>query len=91
MRRGEISCWKKHSAHEKKQASYERLTVAKSMIITKDNNGRPIGFIETLFSNERVVTVNATRLVTTVTTRDRTNGRVETQTFYGTLPIAQKD
>jgi hypothetical protein len=28
------------------------------MLINKDNNGRPIGFIETLFSGDRVVTVN---------------------------------
>ncbi len=61
------------------------------MIINKDNNGKPIGFIETLFSNERVVTVNATRQVATVTTRDRANGKVKTETFYGTLPLIPKD
>jgi len=61
------------------------------MIITKDNNGKPFGFIETLFSTERVVTVNQGRQVTTITTRDRSNGRVETQTFYGTLPLFSKD
>ena len=59
------------------------------MIISKDNDGKPIGFIETLFSNERVVTVNATRQVATVTTRDRTNGQVKTETFYGTLPLTK--
>jgi hypothetical protein len=57
------------------------------MIINKDNNGRPIGFIGTLVSNERVVTVNATAHVATVTTRDRSNGKVKTETFYGTLPF----
>jgi hypothetical protein len=61
------------------------------MIINKDNAGRPIGYIETLTSGERVVTVNQGRQVTTVTTRDRSNGRVETQTFYGTLPLISKD
>ena len=55
--------------------------------VTKDNNGIPIGFIETLISNERVVTVNATRQATTVTTRDRANGKVKMETFYGTLPL----
>ena len=61
------------------------------MIISKDNNGKPIGFIETLFSTERVVTVNATRQVATITTRDRANGKVKTETFYGTLPLIPKD
>jgi len=61
------------------------------MIINKDNNGKPIGFIETLFSNERVVTVNATRQVATVITRDRNNGQVKTETFFGTLPFLPKD
>jgi hypothetical protein len=57
------------------------------MIVSKDNNGKPIGFIETLFLNKRVVTVNATRQVATMTTRDRSNGQVKTETFYGTLPL----
>jgi hypothetical protein len=61
------------------------------MIVSKDNNGKPIGFIETLFSNERVVTVNATQQVATVTTRDRANGQVKTETFFGTLPLLPKD
>ena len=57
------------------------------MIINKDNDGKPIGFIEMLISNERVVTVNATAHVATVTTRDRSNGKVKTETFFGTLPL----
>ena len=61
------------------------------MITTKDNNGKPIGFIETLISNERVVIINATQQATTVTTRDRSNGQVKTETFYGTLPLILKD
>jgi hypothetical protein len=60
------------------------------MLINKDNNSKPIGFIETLVSNEHVITVNQSRQVTTVTTRDRSTGRVETQTFYGTLPLIRK-
>jgi hypothetical protein len=59
----------------------------KTMIINKDNDGKPIGFIETLISNERVVTVNATRQAATITTRDRSNGKVKTETFFGTLPL----
>jgi hypothetical protein len=57
------------------------------MIINKDNNGKPIGFIETLISNERVVTGNATQQATTVTTRDRSNGKVKTETLFGTLQL----
>lgn len=53
------------------------------MIINKDNDGKPIGFVETLISNERVVTVNATRQAATIATRDRANGKVKTETFYG--------
>jgi hypothetical protein len=59
------------------------------MIINKDNHGKPIEFIETLISNERVVTINATRRATTVTTRDRASGQVKTETFFGTLPLAR--
>jgi hypothetical protein len=60
-------------------------------MVTKDNNGKQIGFIETLISNERVVIVNSTQLATTVTTRDRSNGQVKTETFYGNLPLIPKD
>jgi hypothetical protein len=61
------------------------------MIINKDNNGRPIGFLETLISNDRVVTVNQAGQVTTVTTRDRASGQVKTETFFGALPLTRKD
>jgi hypothetical protein len=57
------------------------------MITTKDNSGKPIGFIETLTSVERVVTINHLGHVTTVTTRNRTNGNVKTQAFFGSLPL----
>jgi hypothetical protein len=60
------------------------------MLINKDNSGKSIGFIETLVSNERVVTINQGRQVTTVTTRDRANGKVKTETFFGTVPIMPK-
>ncbi len=61
------------------------------MVITKDNSGKPVGFIETLVSNERVVTINQAGQVTTVTTRDRTGGQVKTETFFGALPITGND
>ena len=57
------------------------------MIINRDNSGAPTGFLETLISNERVITVNQIRNATTVTTRDRTSGEVKAETFYGTLPL----
>jgi hypothetical protein len=53
------------------------------MIINKDNDGKPIGFLDTLFTNDRVVTINQGRQAATVTTRDRANGKVKTETFYG--------
>jgi hypothetical protein len=41
------------------------------MTINNDNDGKPIGFIETLISNERVVMVNATQHATTITTKQK--------------------
>jgi len=61
------------------------------MIINKDNGGKAIGFIETLTSAKSVVTVNQSRSVTTITTRDRSSGQVRTETFFGTLPFLRKD
>jgi hypothetical protein len=59
-------------------------------MIINNNGGKPIGFLETLISNERVVTINATQHATTITTRDRASGQVNTKTFFGTLPITRK-
>lgn len=61
------------------------------MLINKDNTGKPLGFIETLISNERVVNINQTPQATNVTTRDRTTGEVKTETFFGTVPPTWKD
>jgi hypothetical protein len=61
------------------------------MITTKDNSGKPTGFIETLISNERVIMVNQTTNITTVTTRDRPNRQVKTETFFGSLPLLPKN
>ena len=60
-------------------------------MIIRDNFGKPIGFIEALTSNKEVVTVNQSGNATTVTTRDRSTGRVKTETFFGTLPLLRKD
>jgi hypothetical protein len=61
------------------------------VLINKDNCGKPIGFIENLTSNDRVVTINQSRHVTTVATRDRTTGKVKSETFFGNLPITPRD
>jgi hypothetical protein len=61
------------------------------MLINRDNSGKPIGFLETLISGERVVTVNQAGNITTITTRDRTSGEVKTETFFGSLPLPGRD
>ncbi len=43
-------------------------------MIAKDNDGKAMAFIETMISNERVVTINATRQVAIITNRDRSKG-----------------
>ncbi len=55
------------------------------MLITKDNYGRVIGWLETYQSKDESVDVSAQRNVSTVTTRDRSTGKVETKTFFGKL------
>jgi hypothetical protein len=60
------------------------------MTTTKDNNGKPIGFFETVTSNDQVITVNATDYATTIVTRDRETGKVKTQTFYGKNPMVTR-
>ena len=50
-----------------------------------NDSGNPI--LTTLVSNKEVVTVNATQNVTTIVTRDRDTGKVETQVFYGKNPL----
>jgi hypothetical protein len=60
------------------------------MTTTKDNNGKPIGYLATLTSDKEVITVNATEYVTTVVTRDRRTGEVKTETFYGKNPLVTR-
>jgi hypothetical protein len=50
--------------------------------------GKPI--LTTLCSNKEIVTVNAAGNVTTVVTRDRETGKVETQTFFGRNPLVNR-
>jgi hypothetical protein len=60
------------------------------MLISKDNRGKTIGWMETYFSGDRTVTVNAIRDVTTISTRDRRTGKVEMKTFFG-KPLLPSD
>ena len=53
------------------------------MLITKDNHGRVIGWREIYQSKDESVDVSVQRSVSTVTTRDRSTGKVETKTFFG--------
>lgn len=60
------------------------------MFTTKDNNGNPIGFIETLVSNKEVLVINATQNATTVITRNRESGEVKQEVFYGKNPLVTR-
>ena len=57
------------------------------MLITKDNHGRVIGWRETYQSKDESVEVSVHRNVSTITTRDRTTGKVEVKTFVGKTPF----
>jgi hypothetical protein len=52
-----------------------------------DKSGKPIGYLATFMSDKEVVTINTTEYVTTIVTRNRQTGRVETQAFYGKNPL----
>lgn len=60
------------------------------MLISKDNKGKNIGYRETYFSKDESVDVSVQRNVSTITTRDRNTGKVETKTFVGT-PLMPSD
>ena len=57
------------------------------MLINKDNGGKKIGWRETYFSKDESVDVSVHRNVTTITTRDRTTGKVDSKTFIGRTPF----
>ena len=60
------------------------------MLISKDNKGKNIGYRETYFSKDESVDVSVQRNVSTITTRDRTTGKVETKTLVG-RPLMPSD
>ena len=60
------------------------------MLISKDNKGKNIGYRETYFSKDESVDVSVQRNVSTITTRDRNTGKVETKTLVG-RPLMPSD
>ena len=60
------------------------------MLISKDNGGKPIGCGETYFSKDESVDVSVHRNVSTITTRDRNTGKVDSKTFIG-RPLMPSD
>jgi hypothetical protein len=53
------------------------------MLMSKDNNGRIIGWRETYNSKDEIVDVSVNGNINTLTTRERTTGKVESKTFFG--------
>jgi hypothetical protein len=60
------------------------------MLISKDNGGKTIGWRETYFSKDESVDVSVHRNVSTIATRDRTTGKVDSKTFVG-RPLMPSD
>jgi hypothetical protein len=60
------------------------------MVKSKDNQGRPIAWQETYFGSNETVNVSVVRNITTISTRDKASGKVESKTFLGT-PLLPSD
>jgi hypothetical protein len=60
------------------------------MIISKHNDGRINGWRETYVSTDEIVNIAVVGNINTISTQDRTTGKVESKTFFGTtlLPSA---
>jgi hypothetical protein len=50
------------------------------------NKGEKVGSITTAVSSDKSITIQRTQNVTIVTKRDRTTGKVTTETFFGDSP-----
>ena len=57
------------------------------MIDTKNNKGEVVGWREHYSSKDESVDVSVHRNVTTVATRDRNAGKVDSKTFIGKTPF----
>jgi hypothetical protein len=84
-RDGLFEC-RKTPSETKNQAREEK----QIMLVSKDNDGNIIGWRETYFSADETVNVSVTRNISTITTRDKTTGKVESKTFFGT-PLLPPD
>jgi hypothetical protein len=60
------------------------------MLTSKDNSGKTIGWRETYQSKDESVEVSVHRNVSTITTRDRKSGKVDSKTFIG-RPLMPSD
>jgi hypothetical protein len=60
------------------------------MIVSRDSDGRIVGWRETYISTDEIVDVSVVGNINTINTRNRTTGKVESKTFFGqpVLPSA---
>ena len=61
------------------------------MLISKDNGGKTIGWRETYHSKDQSVDVSVQRNVSSITTRDRNTGKVDSKTFFGKTPLTSDE
>ncbi len=54
-----------------------------------DNNGKKIGALTQSTSGDKSITINRIRDITTATTRDRSTGKIETETYFGDSPFGK--
>jgi len=52
-----------------------------------NNKGEKIGSLTTVISNDRTVTINRIGDIATFTVRDRSTGKVSSESFFGDLPF----
>ena len=57
------------------------------MLVTKNNKGEVVGWREHYTSKDESVDVSVHRNVSTITTRDRTTGKLDSKTFVGKTPL----
>jgi hypothetical protein len=53
------------------------------MLISRNNDGRISGWRETYVSTDEIVNVSVGGNINTVSTQNRTTGKVESKTFFG--------
>jgi hypothetical protein len=58
---------------------------------TFDNGGKQIGRQDVSMSGAKVVTVHELRNITTITVRDRSTGKVTTETLIGQSPFGTSE